>query len=168
MYKSVFQYLGGNIVRKKSTSFTGNCCHFVWREEGGEEKSTISQRYFQSMIWNEDVDCRYSTQIKCSQVETKVFFLSLKSNEEREIYHAKRGDENAICTINCSHKSRRNVEGSVCADVLTGIGVGGGMKIDSDIPTFVLWFVWIFSLLWHLTLDLDLECHLDIIDSFLM
>ena len=30
------------------------------------------------------------------------------------------------------------VEGSVCADVLTGIGVGGGMKIDSDIPTFVL------------------------------
>ena len=26
----------------------------------------------------------------------------------------------------------------VCADVLTGIGVGGGMKIDSDIPTFVL------------------------------
>ena len=60
------------------------------------------------------------------------------------------------------------VEGSVCADVLTGIGVGGGMKIDSDIPTFVLWFVWIFPLLWHLTLDLDLECHLDIIDSFSM
>ena len=30
------------------------------------------------------------------------------------------------------------VEGSVCADVLTGIGVGGGMKIDSDIPTFIL------------------------------
>ena len=60
------------------------------------------------------------------------------------------------------------VEGSVCADVLTGIGVGGGMKIDSDIPTFVLWFVWIFSPLWHLTLDLDLECHLDIIDPFLM
>ena len=30
------------------------------------------------------------------------------------------------------------VKGRVCADVLTGIGVGGGMKIDSDIPTFVL------------------------------
>ena len=58
------------------------------------------------------------------------------------------------------------MESSVCADVLTGIGVGGGMKIDSDIPTIVLWFVWIFPLLWHLTLDLDLECHLDTIDSF--
>ena len=72
------------------------------------------------------------------KLKQRCFFSSLKSHEEREIYHAKRGDEKAICTINCSHKSRRNVEGSVCADVLTGIGVGGGMKIDSDIPTFVL------------------------------
>ena len=37
-----------------------------------------------------------------------LFFSSLKSNEEREIYHAKRGDEKAICKINCSHKLRRN------------------------------------------------------------
>ena len=60
-----------------------------------------------------------------------LFFSSLKSNEEEAM--RRRFVKSIVLTSYVEI-----VEGSVCADVLTGIGVGGGMKIDSDIPTFVL------------------------------